>query len=290
MKEIVGWLVNIEQLAAKFYADVAERLQEDKKTSDFFRGLAKEEERHFHMMRHAADLLIDEDASVSFVGLERSTAEKIEDVFLRNREMLSSGNIGREEIFDCLVTVEFSEWNDIFLYVVNVLKNRDKDFMKAAARIQDHLKVIEKFLESVPGGEKYLHVIRCLPEVWKRNILIVEDVEPVSEFLRELLLHEGTVDVAGNGYEAVEKVKKKYFDVIISDIDMPLVNGIDFYMKAAENDPDIGKRCLFITGSTAPERVSFFRKNKLRFLAKPAPIKEIREQVHAIIQGGETEA
>jgi CheY-like chemotaxis protein len=290
MKEIVGWLVRIEELASKFYAEAAERLQEDKKTSDFFRGLAEEEEWHVHIMRHAADLLIKEDAPVSFVRLDSAMAEKIEDVFLRNREMLSSGNIGKEEIFDCLVTVEFSEWNDIFLYAINSLKNRDKDFMRAAARIQDHLKVIEKFLESVPEGEKHLHVIRCLPEVWKRNILIVEDFEPVSEFLRELLLHEGTVDVAGNGHEGIEKVKEKYFDVIISDIDMPLVSGIDFYKKAAEDDPDIGARFLFITGSPAPERLAFFQKNKLRFLVKPVSMKEIREQVHAIIHGAETDS
>jgi CheY-like chemotaxis protein len=290
MKEIVGWLVKIEGLAAKFYAEVAERLQEDKKTSDFFRFLAEEEEWHFHIMGHAADLLIKGDAPVSFVGLDRATAEKIEDVFLRNRGMLSSRNIGREEIFDCLVTVEFSEWNDIFLYVVNSLKNRDKDFMRAAARIQNHLKEIEKFLESVPEGGKYLHVIRCLPEVWKRNILIVEDFEPVSEFLRELLLYEGTVDVARNGHEGIEKVKESYFDVIISDIDMSLVNGIDFYKEAAEKDPDIGERFLFITGSTSPERIAFLQKNKLRFLVKPAPIKKIREQVHAIIHRAETDS
>ena len=59
-------------------------------------------------------------------------------------------------------------------------------------------------------------------------ILVVEDNEINREFASELLVSEGVVvDVATNGRDAVEHVRAHEYDVVLMDIQMPVMNGFD---------------------------------------------------------------
>ena len=61
----------------------------------------------------------------------------------------------------------------------------------------------------------------------KRKILVVDDEENIRLFFKEELEEEGyEVDIASNGYDALEKVKTASFDVIVLDIKMPVMDGI----------------------------------------------------------------
>jgi len=69
------------------------------------------------------------------------------------------------------------------------------------------------------------------------NILIVED----NLHMRELLAlyfsdNKYVITTAINGLEALELSKKSSFDLIISDINMPVMNGIEFALKLRENN------------------------------------------------------
>jgi CheY-like chemotaxis protein len=284
MDEIVKWLLNIEYLAGSFYGEVSQVFREDRKISDFFRSLSEEEERHLRIIQTASAYLHVLEECIPFVMLDDATKEKIEDAFIKNRDFLRSGELTREGLLDCLATTEFSEWNDIFVYVVGCLKDADKEFMRAAAQIQYHTKTIEIFLGSLPEGRKYLHVIRCLPPVWNEKILIVEGEDAALVFLKSIFKHEGVIDTARNGGEALEKVKVNYYDVIIADIGMPGMNATDFYRRAGENEPDIGRRILFISGRPTDEHIAFFRQNNLRYLIRPIPIRAIKKCVDEIVR------
>jgi hypothetical protein len=61
------------------------------------------------------------------------------------------------------------------------------------------------------------------------------------------------------------------------------MDGIEFYKRAAESDPGIGSRFLFITGRQDDAYLSFFENNKLRHLLKPTPIREIKRHVGEIL-------
>ena len=59
------------------------------------------------------------------------------------------------------------------------------------------------------------------------KILVVDDEENIRFLFKEELEEEGySVEVASNGYEAIEKAKKSKFDVIVMDIKMPGMDGI----------------------------------------------------------------
>lgn len=58
------------------------------------------------------------------------------------------------------------------------------------------------------------------------RVLIIDDEKPITKMLSLALTRAGfKVDVASNGEEGINKVNKKYFDVVITDIRMPGING-----------------------------------------------------------------
>ncbi|MBI5055786.1 MAG: response regulator [Nitrospirae bacterium] len=110
-----------------------------------------------------------------------------------------------------------------------------------------------------------------------------EDDETTNKLLQALLKKEGAVESALNGREALDKVTHGFFNAIISDIEMPVMDGIEFYKEVSRADPLMQERFLFFTGSYSPEHLDFLRENHLRHLKKPVPMKSIIQAVHEIL-------
>ena len=282
MKVIIEWLLNVEKLADEVYRKVSERGKEDAVMSDFFFHLANEEVWHGQIMQNALEYMEGNVQFPSPIIVDDATKEKIESVFVKHRELLEAGRFSRAQALECLSLTEFSEWNDIFIYVVSALKE-ERQFMQVAAKMHRHVKEIENYLQAQPEGQQYLQLIRNLPPLWKESMLIIDDDAPLAHFLTRLFSDDAQIETASNGSEGLEKVKEKYFDVIISDMQMPVMDGMEFYRRAAAHDPLIGQRTLFFTGSTQPKVVEFFEKNGLRYLMKPAGIREIVKKVAEIM-------
>ena len=261
---------------------MSEGFEKDERISLFFKQLSDQEALHFQVMENALEYLEHNVAPFFSITVDNATKEKIEAPFLRNRELLAAGKLSIDNVLDCLAKTEFSEWNDIFVYVVSSLKMQ-REFMSSAATIHQHLKEIEDFMASLPEGLKYLHIIKSLPPVWEEHILVIDDDPLIVEFLGELLYHEGAVETAANGREGLLKIREKYFDVIISDIDMPLMDGIEFFDQASAYYPEIANRIIFFSGKPDPEHIDFFQKKNLRFLMKPASIRDIVRNVSEIM-------
>ncbi len=86
------------------------------------------------------------------------------------------------------------------------------------------------------------------------KILIVDDENIVREACSELLKSSGyAVDTAINGADALEKLKTADYDLVILDINMPAIDGIDFYVRASALNPEIKDKVLFITGDVSGE-------------------------------------
>ena len=282
MKDTIDWLLTIEYLASSFYSEVGVRFKENGKLSQFFQQLSEEETWHAQVMISALEYLLQHVAPTFSISVDDQTKAKLAGPFIKNRKLLAAGNLSKQSVVDCLAATEFSEWNNIFVYVVQSLKE-DRKFMPVAAKMHRHLLDIEDFLKSLPEGQKHFPVINSLPRVWKEHILIIDDDLSIVNFLSKLLEHEGQVSTAQNGKEGLQKIKEQYFDVIISDISMPVMNGLEFYSQASAFDPEIGKRIIFFSGAPSPEHTKFFKQNNLKFLMKPAPIMEIVNNVSAIL-------
>jgi DNA-binding NtrC family response regulator len=76
-------------------------------------------------------------------------------------------------------------------------------------------------------------------EMEKPRILVVDDEYAIREGFYELLADQGyRVELAANGLEAKEKVKKKEYNLIFLDIKMPKLNGVDTFEAIKEIRPD----------------------------------------------------
>jgi len=72
------------------------------------------------------------------------------------------------------------------------------------------------------------------------DILIIDDEKAIRKTLSEILSFEGyKIEEASDGEEGLKKFKDKNYDVVLCDIKMPKIDGIEFLQKAGEANPDI---------------------------------------------------
>ncbi len=283
MKEIIEWLIGMEHLSGEIYNDAAGIFKEDKAFAELLKHLAEDEAWHFHIMASAAEIMRSETRRPSAISLFSAAKARLEAPFHENRKKISSGTLTKERLLDCIATTEFSEWNDIFLYVVNMLKEKRREFTYVASKLEQHKKLIERYFEKLSNNRQYLDKIRHLPKVWDMRILIVEDYAPLRELLSELLASEGTVDTAESGQIGLKKSTEQYYDIILAGSILPEMKGIEFFGQAALHAPLIAERFLFLTGFNDDEHIDFAKKNKIRYLAKPFLLDELREVVHGLL-------
>src|ERR1700749_5361547 len=72
------------------------------------------------------------------------------------------------------------------------------------------------------------------------DILIIDDEKAIRKTLMEILSFEGyKVEEASDGEEGLKKFKEKTYDLVLCDIKMPKLDGIEFLQKAGESNPDV---------------------------------------------------
>ncbi|MBI5644007.1 MAG: response regulator, partial [Deltaproteobacteria bacterium] len=117
-----------------------------------------------------------------------------------------------------------------------------------------------------------------------RKILIVDDDEAIREICSEALIMTGySVERASNGLEAFESLQSFNFDAVVSDIDMPLLDGISFYINAINDFPYLRDRFLFISGAISREKIALLTDFKRSYLRKPFKISELIEHIEKVI-------
>ena len=284
MKKLIKWVGEVEQMAAQTYLQAADVFADDPQFKSFFEKTAKEEAWHYNIMKRAEEYFSSAEVPVPGISIDKETIDRINNLFSDIRKKLKKNTILKEELAEKIVEIEFSEWNDIFIYVVNILKEKNKEFIHPAPRIQAHLDSIVSFLEKTFNhSDDLLKKLRQLPSVWTENILIVDNEEQITTLIKSLLNRNGNIDVAKNGEMALNYVEGKYYKLIISDINMPIMDGISFFNKSVAKFPSLQKRFLFMSGSLSQQAKIFLDENHLQYLQKPMEIKELRDVASKII-------
>jgi CheY-like chemotaxis protein len=121
----------------------------------------------------------------------------------------------------------------------------------------------------------------------KIQILAVDDTHGILDLLVNILTRQGyEVDMAGNGMEGLKMVCEKQYDLIISDIDMPVMNGIEFYRELCKKMPWMKHRVLFVTANADRETELCIKEHGLKHLPKPFMASELLEVVQELINHG----
>ncbi len=121
----------------------------------------------------------------------------------------------------------------------------------------------------------------------RRRILVVDDEENIRKLLSGILGMDGhAVDTAKNGAQALERLSGKRYDLIITDIKMPEMDGQTLYQRLRDIDSDLARRTVFITGDTvSPETRVFLQNVTNPCLSKPFRLREIRDTVEKALAG-----
>ena len=217
------------------------------------------------------------------VKLDRKTKESIEDPLGEFQSLLTSGLITKYELIEHMAQVESSELNGIFLYVVTTFGQDNRKLQRMTAEIQAHELRIQSFIDNLSDDLKPSVDIRRLPVVWQNKFLIVEDHEALRNLMAYLLGRKGAVETARDGIEAVDKLKKHFFNVIISDMMMPDMVGLELYRRAIAIDARLERNFLFCSGSITLEKQTFLQKHNLPFLHKPFDVNELTIAVDDIV-------
>jgi CheY-like chemotaxis protein len=123
----------------------------------------------------------------------------------------------------------------------------------------------------------------------RKTILVVDDEPTVVEVLREIFDCDGyEVQCAENGEVALEKLQHYTYDVIVSDLRMPKVDGSALYRAIKQWRPHLLQRFIFLTGDTAtPGILEFLEGTGLPFMNKPFTLDVMRRAVQDVIEGNE---
>ena len=113
------------------------------------------------------------------------------------------------------------------------------------------------------------------------KILVVDDEPNICRVLDRLLTREGhVVETMSNAQKALKRLNDAKYDLILLDIKMPGMNGIEFYNHMKDIAPSLQRKVVCITGDViSAKNKAFLEKAKIPCITKPFAVDELIHQV-----------
>jgi two-component system, cell cycle sensor histidine kinase and response regulator CckA len=139
---------------------------------------------------------------------------------------------------------------------------------------------------SAPAGE----VEPAQPSAWQGRVLVVDDVAGVRSILRLFLTRHEVVE-AESGERALSILAEdQAFDVILCDLMMPNVSGVDVHAWLVREHPGLASRLIFMTGGAfAPATREYLTTVENAVIEKPFNGKDIEAMVDALVASSRSE-
>jgi CheY-like chemotaxis protein len=117
-------------------------------------------------------------------------------------------------------------------------------------------------------------------------ILVVNEDPLVTQVIVDTLTREGYwVDSAPNGVAALEKIRHQRYDLILSDLRLPQLNGVGLYLALTQQLDRLSERIIFLAGSTGPAELhSFLKETGLPVLRSHFTLVELQQVVRQVLE------
>ena len=113
-----------------------------------------------------------------------------------------------------------------------------------------------------------------------KRILIIDDDQIIRELMEIILKKDHQVESVNSGEIALQRIKETNYDLIITDLRMPEIDGFKIYHWIKENKPGDEKKIIFTTGDTYEDKTKEFLKiTQNLFIAKPFKITDFENIV-----------
>ena len=122
--------------------------------------------------------------------------------------------------------------------------------------------------------------------VARAKILVVDDEPAVLKLLSQLLADEGHhVETVDNADNAVEMVNRRSYSLILLDIKMPGMSGIELYKHFQKEDKSLARRIVFITGDVMGAGTqAFISRTKAPYITKPFDADQLKKEINRILR------
>ena len=115
------------------------------------------------------------------------------------------------------------------------------------------------------------------------KVMIVDDLEPVRRMLTYALEDDYTIMQASNGLEALQIAESEHPDVIVMDVDMPVMDGVEATRRLKANPLLADIKILVVTGRNNSEKSHLVKDDCDAFIEKPFDLSNLVEAVRSLI-------
>ena len=125
----------------------------------------------------------------------------------------------------------------------------------------------------------------ALPPLSPKAILVVDDEPDLAAVLAEVLKRDGhEVGVATNGAMALEMLETHPYDLLVSDVRMPVLDGEGLYLEVERRFPALRGGTIFLTGDVmGHEKQAFLERSGVPTIVKPCNLGELRRLVNQVL-------
>ena len=118
-----------------------------------------------------------------------------------------------------------------------------------------------------------------------KNILIVDDDEDLTNLYETFLKFDGyKVDVFTDPIDALSSFKKDFYDLVLVDLKMPKMNGVELSQELQNIDPNLFYRFITTASKEYTENIKINNPNlEKNIIYKPLWLNEIRTTIHSLL-------
>ena len=117
------------------------------------------------------------------------------------------------------------------------------------------------------------------------TILVVDDEPDLADVVATALAMSGhTVETVGDGFAALQELSRRPYDLVVSDVQMPRLNGLALYDRVAWSHPAMVGRFVFVSADVnRPAIRAFLNRTGVQVLQKPIDIAALQQTVDMVL-------
>ena len=125
-------------------------------------------------------------------------------------------------------------------------------------------------------------------KVVKAKILVVDDEKVIRDLVKRVLATEGyEVDTVDNATDALKKIEGKRYNLLLIDIKMPGMDGVELYKRIQKIAKSLARRVIFITGDImGADTEKFLSETKVAHIDKPFDAEQLSREVRRALTAG----
>ncbi len=132
-----------------------------------------------------------------------------------------------------------------------------------------------------------LSYLAMAPTGERSRVLVVDDESIIAQLIADVLGGEGfEVDTAPHGLAALDRLANRTYDIILSDLRMPELDGLGLFREIEQRYPEMLRRFVFITGTSEhTDYQGFIDDVKVPVLTKPFDMMNLVRVVRSRLAG-----